>query len=359
MEPEYSNTGMYSMHTVQQPADLNNSLLNQPLNLNSSPKLPASGAQPAQQQPYQQPAPKKGYVKRHPCPWEGCDRLFAGQHNVNQHIREAHTGERPYRCPECAALGHDKAFARPFSLNRHRRQRHNVDTRGKVIATGMQNMQGPDATAGDADVGQMFRGMLFGNNGAVPQPAPANMDGLQNGMVGVQSAENDFFGAFANEVNTSARRPANIGGAPYFDANATIDDFFNSSSDQMDMEPVNDKPNVMSCGYCDEFKSEDPNSILLHQHDAHFAPNTPLCDCTVCKMMFIGNESDAQAQVHAQQLAEGAFGVLTPPEDEMGGHMQMGGIPGAGDAMDFTMAGGDDFFGNGGGKIDPALLADF
>ena len=111
MEPYYTNTdsnsGMYSMHTVQQPADLNNSLLNQPFNPSAT-----------YQHSAQQPTPKKSHPKRYQCTREGCERMFAGPHNVNQHIREAHTGEKPYKCPECTALGHDKAFARPFSCFR-------------------------------------------------------------------------------------------------------------------------------------------------------------------------------------------------------------------------------------------------
>lgn len=172
MEPYYNNSsnGMYSMHTVQEPADLNNSLLAQPFN-------------PNQQPAYQPPAPKKSQAKlRYKCTWEDCERMFAGPHNVNQHIREAHTGQKPYKCPECTALGHDKGFARPFSLNRHRRQIHHVETGMKATAVAMGNGQGPDAmAAGDADVGDIFRGILFGNtdNGGVPQPAQASMGGFQ------------------------------------------------------------------------------------------------------------------------------------------------------------------------------------
>ncbi|KAK5167505.1 uncharacterized protein LTR77_007204 [Saxophila tyrrhenica] len=56
-----------------------------------------------------------------PCPFDGCNRLFVCDHNCNQHIREAHTKERPYVCPE----NHCKsAFARLGSLNRHIRLIH-------------------------------------------------------------------------------------------------------------------------------------------------------------------------------------------------------------------------------------------
>ena len=62
-----------------------------------------------------------------PCPWEGCDRLFTCQHNIDQHVREAHTGERPYVCELCVLEGEMADFARPGSLNRHYRDVHKID----------------------------------------------------------------------------------------------------------------------------------------------------------------------------------------------------------------------------------------
>lgn len=60
-----------------------------------------------------------------PCSWNGCDRMFACPHNVEQHIREAHTGERPYECGRCGT-----AFARPFALYRHLKGIHGVENAG-------------------------------------------------------------------------------------------------------------------------------------------------------------------------------------------------------------------------------------
>lgn len=62
-----------------------------------------------------------------PCPWEGCDRLFTCQHNIDQHVREVHTGERPCMCELCALEGKLAGFARPASLNRHYRDVHKID----------------------------------------------------------------------------------------------------------------------------------------------------------------------------------------------------------------------------------------
>ena len=69
-----------------------------------------------------------GRPKRHPCPYDCKDKLtgevrhFASRHNVDQHVREQHTGERPYRCVICE----EKAYARPFGLNRHMAAKHGI-----------------------------------------------------------------------------------------------------------------------------------------------------------------------------------------------------------------------------------------
>jgi len=348
MEPYYINNGMGSMHTVQQPADLNNSLLSQPFNPNTTAQQPYQQTyqQPVQyqQQPYQQPAPKKGNTKRYQCTWEGCDRMFAGPHNVNQHIREAHTKEKPFKCPECTALGYDTGFARPFSLNRHRRQRHHVDTRVARPAGVVENARGPGAmAAGDADMGGMLRGVLFGNNvnnnsAALPQ-APANMGGFQNNAPATQNGEDDWFGAFANSGNAAAQ--ADNSGGQAFAPDATIDDFFNSGNDQMNVKQPSDQiqPAVISCGHCG-YKTQDQNPMLLHQHDEHLVPNTPLCDCTVCKMIYVGDDSEPGAQAHAQQLAAGALDVSAQEVDTGLGEMGAGfDMSAAGDAMDFAADG--------------------
>lgn len=343
MEPYYTNTdsnsGMYSMHTVQQPADLNNSLLNQPFNPSAT-----------YQHSAQQPTPKKSHPKRYQCTREGCERMFAGPHNVNQHIREAHTGERPYKCPECTALGHDKAFARPFSLNRHRRQRHHVES---GVQARMSDQQGPGVmAAGDADVAGMFRGMLFGNeNAQVLQPAPMSMGGSQNATTanaGAQSEEDEWFKALVGENITGLRVPGDAVDFQDFQdwgADASIDDFFNTASDQMDVEKAFNKPDALGCGYCDQFKSEDINPLLLHQHDKHFVPNTPLCDCTVCKMLYVGHEDDPQALAHAQQLEAGALDMSVP--EDGAGAADVGMVfdgTGVGGTVDFIMETEDAFF---------------
>ncbi|KAE8233166.1 hypothetical protein CF326_g1795 [Tilletia indica] len=49
------------------------------------------------------------------CPFEGCDKAFAESSNLSKHVR-VHTGARPFICPEC---GH--GFARPDGLERHKK----------------------------------------------------------------------------------------------------------------------------------------------------------------------------------------------------------------------------------------------
>ncbi|KAF7846045.1 hypothetical protein BT93_L5456 [Corymbia citriodora subsp. variegata] len=52
--------------------------------------------------------------KTMPCTYDGCSRMFSCQFNVDQHIREKHTEERPFVCEKCGA-----DFARFFTLKRH------------------------------------------------------------------------------------------------------------------------------------------------------------------------------------------------------------------------------------------------
>lgn len=68
--------------------------------------------------------PRKEKSYNHPCPYPNCPRTFTCPHNVDQHVREKHTGERPNKCDHCP-----KAFARPFALYRHLAVVHGIDIR--------------------------------------------------------------------------------------------------------------------------------------------------------------------------------------------------------------------------------------
>ena len=76
----------------------------------------------------QAPRSRRNREKKYPCSWQGCNRFFDCRHNVQQHIREAHTLEKPYECDLCATKGVFSAFSRQYGLNRHMRQVHFVDT---------------------------------------------------------------------------------------------------------------------------------------------------------------------------------------------------------------------------------------
>ncbi|KAK0566243.1 zinc-finger protein [Tilletia horrida] len=66
------------------------------------------------------------------CPFAGCDKAFAESSNLSKHIR-VHTGARPFVCSECGS-----GFARPDGLERHRkvhrRQREREQEKGKQKA---------------------------------------------------------------------------------------------------------------------------------------------------------------------------------------------------------------------------------
>ncbi|KAJ3416747.1 hypothetical protein HDV05_000121 [Chytridiales sp. JEL 0842] len=55
------------------------------------------------------------------CPYEGCDKTFPRQYNLNSHVY-CHTGERPHVCEFCNA-----GFARKHDLRRHMRTLHSTE----------------------------------------------------------------------------------------------------------------------------------------------------------------------------------------------------------------------------------------
>ncbi|CAK3796818.1 hypothetical protein DOTSEDRAFT_21577 [Lecanosticta acicola] len=105
---------------------------------------------------FTQPEPKKYKSERSknmPCPYRdrGCQRMYTCQHDVDQHVREAHTGERPHRCYICEENGalSVPSFARPGTFYRHLRLTHKVadPVERKERKPVVRKLVGPDGFA--------------------------------------------------------------------------------------------------------------------------------------------------------------------------------------------------------------------
>jgi hypothetical protein len=246
-----TNHGPGSIHTTTtQKLNLSSSLLNTPF-------------VPAGQQPNK---------KKFRCTWEGCTRSFDSPHNVKQHVREAHTGEKPHVCNACWANGVRSAFTRPFGLTRHMQQVHDVDTRPSraVASSAARAFGGVGAGAGagasrQADSSQTIENNEFAEMGALLTNANAEMGGV---MSDVQFQ---------------------------FDADL-------SSAD------VSDDQNggVVACGECG-FSAMNREEILTHLHAIHGVRNSRYCSCSICTTMFITSEEAAMD--HAVLLFNGGFHV--------------------------------------------------
>jgi hypothetical protein len=47
-------------------------------------------------------------AKTHTCQWDNCDRAFFYSRDLNDHVRSAHTFERPFRCLQVVQKGADQ-----------------------------------------------------------------------------------------------------------------------------------------------------------------------------------------------------------------------------------------------------------
>jgi hypothetical protein len=250
----------YNVHTTTtQSSNLASSLLNTPFVPATAPKAPRG---------------QRNRRKVHQCNWQGCGRLFECPHNVQQHIREAHTLEKPYECDDCAAQGVFSAFSRQGTLNRHKRQVHFVGAKPSKVV--------PSTSAGDL------------TNAAVPQwtsqPQLVGNDGFV-GMGAMLTHANFEMGAVSGDVEMSDAQ-FQFDAAP---SDISISGAQNSGS--------------LTCGECDYAAAENED-ILMHMHAVHGVPNTRFCVCNVCSMMFMPSEDDAIN--HAMLLGNGA---LNAPSD--------------------------------------------
>lgn len=267
MDPSQFNAGFCAMHTTTtQNTSLSNSLLNTPF-------VPA-GAATDPQDPLV-PGLKLPAANVHPCTWPGCPRFFACQHNVQQHIREKHTGERPFKCDICAAAGLSTAFARPYGLTRHKAQVHADGKRSK--RAGKQPVENDGPNAGDF-------GMDFGDD--VFQWDGEQMAGVEQTIVGA----GDEFAEL---------------GATLAAANAEMDEMFNSHQSGNAPETQH-QGFAFTCADCD-FASADNQDVLAHLHFTHFVPSSRLCPCSTCSLVSFNSDQDAFN--HAVLLMQGGFQV--------------------------------------------------
>ncbi|EME47835.1 hypothetical protein DOTSEDRAFT_21577 [Dothistroma septosporum NZE10] len=169
------------------------------------------------------------------CPFEGCDQRFTCKHNVNQHVREAHTGERPYECHICAEKGDFTAFSRPASLYRHQRGVHNYEPnirpRGRP-----RGLHGPRAKKS------------VGRNDAPISATPVNDKVKANNH---------------NDYTTHQRL-----------------------QEACQKAVQNADPSTQPCWLCPIVLPAGQEALLLHGHMAHDDPFQMKCACSICTASF-------------------------------------------------------------------------
>ena len=247
-----------------------------------------SSTQPAS--PVTTPAPTlpgRQLTKTHPCTWPGCPRFFACPHNVQQHIREKHTHEKPFKCEACAAENVETAFARQYGLNRHRAQVHGAGEKpSRVAARGRTYGSEPAAELTQPDfpfvvpdqgveAGDEFAEMM----GLLQEANNAEMDVSAGGDVEISDVQFDF-GAGLPEPTTAT-------------ATATSA-HTNNAQDSW----------LFLCGDCD-YAATTRKEVNMHMHPAHRVPNSRLCACSICTMLHSSSEVDAARQLSL--LDQGGF----------------------------------------------------
>lgn len=302
-----SNTGYGSIHTTTtQTATLSGSLL-------TAPYVPGE----AENQGKKQGGSRNSNKGKHTCTWEGCNKQYSCPHNVQQHIREAHTNERPYICEVCESEGVDKRFARPYGLNRHRQQVHNL----APLHT-RQNNAAPTAARGQQNGG--FQNGGFQNAAPAQGPGPYwNTPAAVN-----QYGEYAELGARLTEANAQMGAYGNMA--------------FNSNTGRSNNGAASgaQSQNGFVCGVCG-VPAASYDTMLQHMHTAHGVFYAQNCTCSICRMMF----------ATVQQSRHGSRRNTAFSQQQQG--------PGAGMAPGFfpqqagnTNGGADSNFG-----IDPALLS--
>ena len=212
--------------------------------------------------------PGRQLVNTHPCTWPGCPRFFASPHNVQQHIREKHTHEKPYRCEECAAQNVDTAFARQYGLNRHRAQVHGIGekpsrvpakrrTHGSVISAEPAQPEVPltfptQAMEIDGEFAEMARLLRIANN-------EMEVSGGDIEMSDAQVYSDD------EQPETTVAAIAVYGAQD---------------------------SGGYACGDC-AYAAATKNEVRMHMHAAHQTPNNLMCGCDTCLMLHASSNNAA------------------------------------------------------------------
>ncbi|KAM0722582.1 hypothetical protein Q7P37_002023 [Cladosporium fusiforme] len=275
-----TDTGRDTWHTTTtQTATLTNSLLTHPVD-------PLTAQAPT------------NTAKTHPCTWAGCNRLFACPHNVQQHIREAHTLERPHKCLVCAASGIDHGFSRPYGLNRHMAQVHGVGERPTRKARRSKRT---------VEMRNAFGAAMAGGSGDGAAVGAQNFDFDVDVDFGFQDQVQEVTGGAGDDFTQTA--------ALLTDANAQMD----WSGKDVEMSDAQFQAgNVSSgsgsdssfgffCGVCDSSFAAQ-REVFAHMHAMHKTARSRFCSCHECKAMFLSRAEDAVN--HEKLLRGGGFLVL-------------------------------------------------
>lgn len=199
------------------------------------------------------PKTKRKYT--HKCPWQRCMRTFSCPHNVQQHIREAHTNERPYACEVCS-----RAFNRPYTLYRHMELQHGI----KQAGPGRGRSGGLPRIGVGVSRERKGRRNVMGDQ-QVKIMGPSQPDGAPG--AGVHQAP--------------PPETANPDPAAKFEVN--------------NFTPM---PTACRCGA----GFDNREALLGHLHDVHGDPNSRFCNCMFCSALFgDGRDVDA-AGVHDREV---------------------------------------------------------